>query len=187
MIKRISVDKLREMDGGEGLILQGCGGNLRDWVEGIQGMLREENILPDGEQFQIVYVFDYQDSTCLLFDFEDVGLDIGKLAMWRLRTHEVFGGTWLSDFRQNQLGMAQDESQPEQVKPDCALISQDGNIFHLLGVAAQTLRKNNLQEQADEMTNRVMQSAESYDHALAIIGEYVNITAPNKEMKLENF
>ena len=114
MIKRIEIDKLREMDGREGLVLQGCGGNLRDWVEGIQGLLREENILPDGEQFQMVYVFDYQDSTCLLFDFEDVGLDIGKLAMWRLRTHGVFGGTWLSDFRQNQLGMEQDSVKQER-------------------------------------------------------------------------
>ena len=187
MIKRIEIDKLREMDGREGLILQGFGSYWESWAEKIEEDLREENILPGGELFQMVYVFDYQNSTCLLFDFEDVGLDNGKLAMWRLRTHEVFGGTWLSDFRQNQLGMAQDESPSEQVKPDCALIGRDGNIFHLLGVAARTLRENNLQEQATEMTNRVMQSAESYDHALAIIAEYVHITAANEEMKLENF
>ena len=29
----------------------------------------------------------------MLFPFEDVKLDIGKLAMWRLQTHDTFGGT----------------------------------------------------------------------------------------------
>ena len=42
--------------------------------------------------------------TCLLFPFDDVQLDIGKLAMWRLHTHEQFGGTWLSDYVPNRLG-----------------------------------------------------------------------------------
>ena len=35
---------------------------------------------------------------------DDVQLDIGKLAMWRLHTHEQFGGTWLSDYVPNRLG-----------------------------------------------------------------------------------
>ena len=42
--------------------------------------------------------------TCILFPFsEDVKLDMGKLAMWRLRTHEAYGGTWLSDYIPNRL------------------------------------------------------------------------------------
>lgn len=36
MIKRIEIDKLREMDGREGLILQGFGSLLEAWVDGIQ-------------------------------------------------------------------------------------------------------------------------------------------------------
>ena len=28
------------------------------------------------------------------------------------------------------------------VKPDCPLIGTDGNIFHLVGIAAKTLKRN---------------------------------------------
>lgn len=61
-------------------------------------------------------------------------------------------------------------------KPDCPLIGQDGNIFNLMGIASRTLRRNGMAEEAKEMTNRIYQSG-SYDEALCIMGEYVNITS----------
>ena len=61
-------------------------------------------------------------------------------------------------------------------KPDCPLIGQDGNIFNLMGIASRTLRRNGMAEEAKEMTDRIYQSG-SYDEALCIIGEYVNITS----------
>lgn len=61
-------------------------------------------------------------------------------------------------------------------KPDCPLIGQDGNIFNLIGIASRTLRQNGMAEEAKEMTNRIYQSG-SYDEALCIMGEYVNITS----------
>ena len=61
-------------------------------------------------------------------------------------------------------------------KPTCELIGMDGNIFNLIGIASRTLRKNGLPEQADEMKNRIMGGeAGSYDEALRIIMEYVEI------------
>ena len=59
-------------------------------------------------------------------------------------------------------------------KPDCKLIGEDGNIFNLMARAARTLRENNLSEEAKEMRERITSSG-SYDEALCIIGEYVNI------------
>ena len=59
-------------------------------------------------------------------------------------------------------------------KPDCKLIGEDGNIFNLMARAARTLRENNLSEEAQEMRERITSSG-SYDEALCIIGEYVNI------------
>ena len=47
--------------------------------------------------------FEYDGLTCLLYPFEGVKLDVGKLAMWRIQTHATFGGTWLSDFVPNRL------------------------------------------------------------------------------------
>ncbi len=59
-------------------------------------------------------------------------------------------------------------------KPDCKLIGEDGNIFNLMARASRTLRENNLSEEAKEMRERITSSG-SYDEALCIIGEYVNI------------
>lgn len=172
-IKVITKNELRQMENTEGLILQGCGGDLNEWVEGINELLTKENILLDGTKFSECAAFSHSGVTCLLFPFtEDVKLDVGRLAMWRLRTQEHFGGTWLSDFVPNQIG----GFLVEQQKPDCPLIGQDGNIFNLIGIAARTLRENDMAENAKNMCSRVYASG-SYDEALSIIGEYVNITS----------
>jgi len=60
-------------------------------------------------------------------------------------------------------------------KPKCALIGQDSNIFNLIGIASRTLKQNNMREESKEMVNRVT-SSHSYDEALSIIAEYVEIT-----------
>ena len=163
------------MEGKEGLILQGCGDDLQEWVDGINEMFTEAGILKDGSKFEDISAFQYGELTCLFYPFEDVKLEIGKLAMWRLQTHEAFGGTWLSDFVPNRLGGFIGEPEPEPEKPGCALIGQDGNIFNLAGIAARTLRRNDMKDQAKEMLDRVFSSG-SYYEALSIIGEYVNIT-----------
>ncbi len=73
------------------------------------------------------------------------------------------------------------------VKPDCPLIGTDGNIFHLVGIAAKTLKRNGMSTEASEMTDKVFGSG-SYDEALGIIGEYVNITSvdePSEDIDLK--
>ena len=178
-INTITTDDLRHMEGKDDLILQGCGGDLKEWVDGINDMLTEAGILKDGSKFEDVSTFQYGDLTCLLYPFEDVKLDIGKLAVWRLQTHADFGGTWLSDFVPNRLGGFIGEPSPEPEKPDCALIGQDGNVFNLIGIASRTLRRNGMAEQAKEMSDRVFASG-SYHEALNSIGEYVNITSADE-------
>ena len=66
-------------------------------------------------------------------------------------------------------------------KPDCPLIGQDGNVFNLIGIAARTLRENGLADQAKEMRTRAMDSG-SYDQALGVIMEYVNVTSVYDDM-----
>ena len=169
----------------EGLILQGCGGDSQEWVDGINEILTQEGILKKGAGFEEAYTFRHDGLTCLLFPFkENMELDMGKLAVWRLATHSTFGGTWLSDYVPNRLGgfvqVQESKAELEQVKPDCPLIETDGNIFHLMGKASETLRKNGMQEQAEEMRNRIFR-CQSYDSALSIIGDYVNITSVHQE------
>ena len=65
-------------------------------------------------------------------------------------------------------------NESKQNKPDCPLIGQDGNIFNLVGIASRTLKRNGLSDEVSEMTSKVFKSG-SYEEALGIIGEYVNI------------
>lgn len=179
IIKSITPDDLRHMQGQEALILQGCGGSLTEWVDGINGLLTEEGILKDGFKFEEVYTFQNEGLTCLMFPLEDGSkINMGKLAMWRLATHHNFSGKWLSDYVDNRLGgFARDQpAQQSNGKPDCPLIGQDGNIFNLMAIASRTLKEHGLGEQAQEMRSRITQ-CQSYDSALAIIGDYVNITS----------
>ena len=171
-INTITAEDLRRMPDKEGLILQGCGGDLTEWVDGINEMLTNAGILKDGSQFENVFAFQHGELTCLLYPFDDVKLDIGKLALWRLQTHEVYGGTWLSDFVPNYLGGFIETPEALADKPDCPLIGADGNIFNLLGIASRTLREHGLKEQAKEMSDRVFASG-SYGEALCIIGEWI--------------
>ncbi len=175
-IERITAEDLRRMEDKEGLILQGCGGDPQEWLDGINNLFTSNGILQNGSQFENIQVFENNGSTNILYPFEDTELHIGKLAIWRLASHDTFGGTWLSDYVPNYLGgfLSAEPQLPQ--KPDCALIGQDGNIFNLVGIASRTLRQHGQQEQAMELTRRAFSSG-SYGKALAIIGEYVNITS----------
>ena len=148
-IKNISLHDLKEMNGREGLILQGCGGDLQEWVDGVNDMLTESGILWNGSRFEKAYTFKNEELTCLLFPFDDVQLDVGKLAIWRLETRENFGSTWLSDYVPNNLGgfieeQIEDSEIPKNKRPKCPIIGADGNIFNIMGIASRTLRRNDV-------------------------------------------
>ena len=160
----------------EGLILQGCGGEPQEWVDGINNILKDNGILLDNTKFESVSVFQNDGVTCILYPFGNVHLDVGKLAMWRLQSYTAFAGMWLSDYVDNRLGgFEPEQNKEEKVKPDCALIGQGSNIFNLMGIASHTLKQNGMADEAKEMCSRVTSSC-SYCGALNIIGEYVNIT-----------
>lgn len=61
-------------------------------------------------------------------------------------------------------------------KPKCRLIGENGNIFNLVSIAANTLRSHGFRDEAEELINRIWSGeALSYKHAINIIGEYVEI------------
>ena len=181
---------LRKMHGKEGLVFQGCGGDLQKWVDGVNNLLTETGILKNGAHFENVTEFQVSDHTCLLFPFEDVGenLDVGQLAVWRLRTYDTFVAMWLSDFVENKLGGF--DTQKHQ-KPLSPIIGADGNIFNLMGIASRSLKNAGMGDAAKEMQSRVTASG-SYSEALSIISEYVEPVdaaewEPDEDMKLEGY
>ena len=170
MIREKTTEDLRHMTDEEGLILQGCGGDLQEWVDGINDLLTQEGILLNGTKFEHAATFQHDGLTNLMFSFEGVQLNVGKLALWRIQTHSQFGGTWLSDYVPNRLGGFIQEQ--KLVKPKMELLGRDGNIFSIMGTASQLLQMAGMHDQNKEMIDRVT-SCRDYDQALHIISEYV--------------
>ncbi len=170
MIQEKTMEDLRHMTDEEGLILQGCGGDLQEWVDGINDLLTQEGILLNGTKFEHASTFQHDGLTNLMFSFEGVQLNVGKLALWRIQTHSQFGGTWLSDYVPNRLGGFIQEQ--KLVKPKMELLGRDGNIFSIMGTASQLLQMAGMHDQNKEMIDRVT-SCRDYDQALHIISEYV--------------
>lgn len=190
MIQEKTTEDLRHMTDEEGLILQGCGGDLQEWVDGINDLLTQEGILLNGAKFEHAATFQHDGLTNLLFSFEGVQLNVGKLALWRIQMHSQFGGTWLSDYVPNRLGGFIQEQKP--VKPKMELLGRDGNIFSIMGTASQLLQMAGMADQAKEMCDRITGgNCHSYHEALSIISEYVETEVPipqkpSKEKKEKN-
>ena len=103
--------------------------------------------------------------------------NIGAMAIARFEVD----GKWFDDVVDNNL-----DREKSKVKPKCALIGEDGNIFNLMGIASQTLKRNGMEKEATEMRNRIRNGAKSYDDALMILQDYVEITS-KEELEEEEF
>ena len=79
----------------------------------------------------------------------------------------------------------QKNQETEKKRPKMELLGRDGNVFVILGAAAGLLIKAGMDQQANEMYERVMQS-DSYYKALHIISEYVEteLSVPDKESQI---
>lgn len=75
----------------------------------------------------------------------------------------------------------------EKEKPKCALIGKDGNIFNLMGIASRSLKTNGMSEEAKEMVEKIETTAKSYDEALNIISDYVEIVGEEDMEEEEEF
>ena len=103
-IRTVSIDELRRMKNSQGIVLQGCGGDLQEWVDGFNDLMAKENILLDGSKFESCVAFKNGDTTCILYPFEGAKLNIGKLSIWRIASHETFGGTWFNEYMSQHFG-----------------------------------------------------------------------------------
>ena len=97
----------KELYNGSWFTIEGAGGDLNEWKEGLQGMFDEEGIGTIQEwasykgkdmnkYFKLTGNNAYpNDLTFLSFNLD--GLDIGKLAMFKIR----FGARWFDDIVDN--------------------------------------------------------------------------------------
>lgn len=59
-------------------------------------------------------------------------------------------------------------------KPKCKLIGENGNVFNLMSICKKALLKANMKKEYEEMADKIYK-AKSYDEALYIMSEYVDI------------
>lgn len=76
--------------------------------------------------------------------------------------------------RMKDLEIEAAEVQDQQPPITVQATGEDGNIFSIMGRTARALKRDGQYEQATEMTARVAK-ANSYDEALQIIMEYVDL------------
>ena len=170
MITKVTTDDLRKMRGQEGLVFQGCGEPLSEWKDGINEILTQAGILRGGSAFGNVMEFENRGVTNLLFPFDGVDLDVGRLSLWRLENRQTFDVMWLSDYADNYLGGFLDNAKREM--PEMSLTDGDGNIFNIMGRAANVLRRAGQGDLVEEMNKEVM-SSPNYDMALQAVSRFV--------------
>lgn len=114
------------------------------------------------------------------FEQQDFDVDEGRLSvsLWDFNDYFIYNE---EEFQQYLNPAQKNTVSAERKKPDCELIGQNGNIFYLMGIASRTLRKHGMAEEATEMCTRI-RASDSYNSALCIIDEYVNITGPSEDM-----
>ena len=98
MIKEIKFRDLYDMKN-EYLVFQGCGGDLQEWYNGIAQLMVDEGCAKKGYKPKEMYHFEFNDISNVMIPIKD--LDLGRLAIVRLKLREVFGAMWLSDYIAN--------------------------------------------------------------------------------------
>ena len=71
-------------------------------------------------------------------------------------------------------------------KPKCDLLNCDGNVFSLVGAACRSLERAGQRDKAKELKSKLF-SCGSYDQALALIMEYVDVQSPEPEDDDDDF
>lgn len=86
----------------EGIVLLGCD-EAQSWINGVCGLLHDEEMIPSAEP-ESAFTHAYQLTTTggrldvvLVFD-KKAKIEIGKMAMWRLRFGDC---SWISDYLVN--------------------------------------------------------------------------------------
>ncbi len=136
-----------------------------------------------------------------LLEIDSEQNQIGKFSVQRLAMG-ANSPRWLGDYVANNKGIIPQEvldslqknyagrDYLEKVKkapvkkPVCELIGTDGNVFALAGKVGRCLDKAGLHEQKEEFYKKLPQ-CHSYDEALQLMMQYVDVSGPEEEEESE--
>ena len=91
-------------------------------------------------------------------------------------THEI------SDISTGDIEMSEQPPEPMQ-KPNCPMIGSNGNIYSLMGLASQTLKRAGMGDSVQEMIDRV-KACDNYTAALGVLMDYVTPVSAEPELEM---
>ncbi len=77
-VTTITIEDLQNMGKREGLVLQGCGGNPNDWINGINDIFTQEGILEKGTKFETAFRIPVWAADMPAFPFRGCKIESGK-------------------------------------------------------------------------------------------------------------
>jgi len=61
-------------------------------------------------------------------------------------------------------------------KPKVRLSGKDGNVFYLMGLCSNALKKAGQKDKSIEMVKKITSEAKSYDEAIQIMADYCEVS-----------
>ena len=100
-IINIEAQQLRSMKKQEGLVIQGCGGDLKEWAEGINEMLAKSGILKNDGKFEKCFVFENEKVCSLMQESWQCG-DCRRIESSEAHGYRIMYRTDSEDLLQNR-------------------------------------------------------------------------------------
>ena len=97
--------------------------------------------------------FDHN-TTQEFYEWLDEKMEIGEVELVEFNNYEISGLDY---------------------KPTAKLVGENGNIFNLMAIAKKALCEAGKQEKSVQMYKKIIYEAQSYEEALNIISEYVEV------------
>lgn len=103
-MSEIQYKNFQELNKNEGLVFLGAGGNIQEWITGVTNSLFEAGIIKDAipenifSDFIVLTTTGGRTDLVMVFAQNGAKIEIGKLALWRLKFGDC---SWISDYRVN--------------------------------------------------------------------------------------
>lgn len=112
-VVKTTIEQLRS-HADEGIVLTNCGGDLQEWLDGINNQFMAAGIFKNNSKFDSCYAFEDYGVTNLMFPTDGLDIDNEKLDSWVQGTYRRLGSTMLSEYYESE---SIDEAEAEEISP----------------------------------------------------------------------